>query len=939
MIKNRNTAMKKTKKGFVNLLKKNIDYLAAAGICLAFTVFGLLKAGSNAENAVYDLLLKIKPEIEERDEVLLLNIDDFSIEQIGTWPWSRDVLADVLIRLKEAGGKTAVFDIEYLSAGRTGVNGSYVEHELPKQYESLAEELTEYIHEFSNAIASKNIPITEARSVGNDMASYFGSKIDDLSHSVLQRAFVDNDAYLGSAARFFGNTFLTVNAVDINAGSDTAELKQFAFDRFLFGNVDDEAGLIKKETLADRNAAGEDYGIAPAIMPVLQYAAGAGFPNIIIDGDGVRRRIPLLYEYEGKYIGQLVFTPILKLLAPEKIVRKGRRLILKNAKDPRTLQTEKDLVIPLDRDGNLLVNWLKKRFSDAEQPENGSFKSLSVYALVYADSIEKNLIALLDSIQALHIKTENGYLSYNEAAVSLQKEYAALHVWKEALLNGSKTDYDAYFAARTAFFEHYSAFLTGNFEAEIHEVFAPIKETNPAYAEADAFVTKLFSDARTEYGTYTEHCAFIGGFCKDSFALIGYSGVGTSDLGVNPFWNAYPNVGTHANIYNTIMNEAFITPVPAAVSIIAAFVLLGLCAAVLRKIEKGYVKILFALCALLFIAAAGIGLFVFASIYVPLFTPFMSAAVSFVAILLLNFILTEKEKSFLRKAFGVYLSDGVVNEIVADPEKLSLGGKKKRITALFTDIKSFSTLSEKITPEELVSVLNIYLTQMSDIILQQNGTIDKYIGDAIVSFFGAPADLPDHAYRACLSAIRMKEAETALNERLYAHGHIPMPIFTRIGINTGDMVVGNMGTEKKMNYTIMGNDVNLAARLEGVNKKYGTQILASEAAWNETNGAFLGRRLDRVRVVGIDTPVQLYNVISVKEEAAPAMLELVSRFETGIDLYRSSRFQEALAVFEACISLMPEDGPSLLYAERMRTLIADSAAAASHDGIITMTSK
>ena len=121
---------------------------------------------------------------------------------------------------------------------------------------------------------------------------------------------------------------------------------------------------------------------------------------------------------------------------------------------------------------------------------------------------------------------------------------------------------------------------------------------------------------------------------------------------------------------------------------------------------------------------------------------------------------------------------------------------------------------------------------MSDLILQEKGTIDKYIGDAIVSFFGAPTDLPDHAYRACLAAIRMKQAEAELNKQLYDAGDIPMSIFTRIGINTGEMVVGNMGTEKKMNYTIMGNDVNLAARLEGVNKKYGTWILASESTWS-----------------------------------------------------------------------------------------------------------
>ena len=293
----------------------------------------------------------------------------------------------------------------------------------------------------------------------------------------------------------------------------------------------------------------------------------------------------------------------------------------------------------------------------------------------------------------------------------------------------------------------------------------------------------------------------------------------------------------------------------------------------------------------------------------------------------------------MRRAFAVYLSDDVVNEIIADPDKLTLGGERKRITALFTDIKSFSTLSEKITPEHLVSVLNVYLTQMSDLILQEKGTIDKYIGDAIVSFFGAPTDLPDHAYRACLAAIRMKQAEAELNKQLYDAGDIPMPIFTRIGINTGEMVVGNMGTEKKMNYTIMGNDVNLAARLEGVNKKYGTWILASESTWSETNEAFLGRRLDRVRVVGINTPVQLYNVMAVRSEASAEMVQLVGIFENAIDFYRQKEYQKALNLFNKCLEVSPDDEPSKMYVERMKMLLADAETAATHSDIVNMTSK
>lgn len=921
--------------------QKNLNYIIAFGVFLFFAFFSFLKFGKNTENSIYDLLLKIKPEVKERPEIVLLNIDDFAIEQVGSWPWSRDVLADVLIRLKEAGGKAAVFDIEYLSAGRSGANNDYVEHELPKEYKNIRTELTEYITDFSEAVASKNIPLSEVQSAGKDMSSYFEDRIDDLSNSISENVFRDNDAYMGSAVNFFESAFLTINAVEINLTSETEELKKFAYDNFLFDNIEDKNNLFKTETLANRKAANEDYGMAPAIMPILKNAKGAGFPNVVIDADGVRRRISLFSEYNGKYIGQLVFTPILKLLEPEKIIRKKHSLILQNARNPKNLEERKDMVIPLDADGNLLINWLKKRFADAENPENGSFRSLSVYALTYADVIEKNLISLLEAVRNLEIRTADGYLSYHNAALALQEEYANLLVHKNELLHSEKNDYEEYFAERKTFFEHYKNFFEGGFDTEIHNTFAAIKKQNGGeeYDKADAYVTQLFDNAKKDYETYIAHTGYIKNFCKDAFAVIGYSGVGTSDLGVNPFWNSYPNVGTHANIYNTIMNEAFIVPIPKWVSLLAGFILTFFCAFILTKLEKGFTKIIFGLLFIFFILIAGISLFIFASMYVQLFVPIISAGAGFGIIVLLNFVLTEKEKSFLRKAFGVYLSEDVVNEIVADPERLALGGEKKRITALFTDIRSFSTLSEKITPEHLVSVLNVYLTQMSDLILAEKGTIDKYIGDAIVSFFGAPSDLPDHAYRACLAAVRMKQAEAALNKELYDSGNIPMPIFTRIGINTGDMVVGNMGTEKKMNYTIMGNDVNLAARLEGVNKKYGTWILVSESTWNETNGAFLGRRLDRVRVVGINTPVQLYNIMGIKSEASTEMLKLVDVFEAGITCYREKKYKEAYDLFKECLSIVPEDEPSKMYAERMLPLITDTSAGVEHDDIVNMTSK
>ncbi len=928
---------------FKAIIKHQINYIVAILLFLFFLLFGFTSAAKKMENSFYDLGLRIKPQVEERNDVLLLNVDDLAIEKVGSWPWPRDVLANVLIRFKELGGKIVVFDIEYLTPSLQAINKEYIEETLPEEYNAVRSEMREYIEEFSSSIQNGSMPKAEVQEQGQAMSEYLDGRVGELSDSLKTHVFKDNDEYFAKAIKFFGNTFLTINAVEINLEDSSKDAKDFAYSHLLYSNIEDKNEYIKKETLKERSRLGETYGIAPAILPLIQNAKGAGFPNVIIDEDGVRRRIPLLSEYNGKYVCQLVFSPLLSILKPEKIVREKRQLILKNVESKDGF---KDIAIPLDENGNLLINWLKKKFINEDDPSQSSFKNLSTYSLIYADELEKNLIHSLDDILSLDIRGEQGYLSYHNEIMEIKENYATLQILKEALLEEKESTYNEYFKMRSSFFSSIAEFLKGSAKDELNSLLDIAIEATPKedeayklYNDVKERVSLLFNNTQTFYTQYTQHVESIKPTCNQAFAIIGYSGVGTSDLGTNPFWNSYPNVGTHANVYNTIMSGQFIKTIPRIWSIILSFVLVLVSAFLLKRLQKGWVKIVFGLSLTTALFTLFVAIFAFLSIYFQIFMPLATVALNFVLISFLSFIFTEKEKSFLRRAFAVYLSDDVVSQIVMDPSQLALGGKAKRITALFTDIKSFSTLSEKISPEHLVSVLNIYLTRMSDIILEEKGTIDKYIGDAIVSFFGAPLDLQDHATHSCYAALRMKEAEEEINATLFETGKIPMPIKTRIGINTGEMVVGNMGTEKKMNYTIMGNDVNLAARLEGVNKKYGTWILVSESTWNETQGTFLGRRLDRVRVVGINTPVQLYNVMAVKTEANEVMLQLCNQFEKAISLYRERKYKEALEAFKECQKIDASDEPTKLYIERMQELVSNPELATTHDDIVNMTSK
>jgi len=292
----------------------------------------------------------------------------------------------------------------------------------------------------------------------------------------------------------------------------------------------------------------------------------------------------------------------------------------------------------------------------------------------------------------------------------------------------------------------------------------------------------------------------------------------------------------------------------------------------------------------------------------------------------------------LRRAFSTYLSEDVVEEIVSDPTRLQLGGIKRHMTAMFTDIKGFSSVAEKLPPEHLVDLLNYYLSSMSDIVLEQKGTIDKYEGDAIIAFFGAPIELNDHAVRACAAAVVMKRIEPEVNRYIIENNINPSPLLTRIGINSGEMVVGNMGTHKKMNYTIISNAVNLAARLEGVNKQYGTWILASENTINETGDRFVCRKLDRIRVVGINEPVRIYEILETKEHASPAMYEKTALFHNAHALFESRRWADAEGAFNHVLQNFPEDGPSSLYIDRCR-LYQQKEPSAGWDGVFNIIEK
>ena len=281
--------------------------------------------------------------------------------------------------------------------------------------------------------------------------------------------------------------------------------------------------------------------------------------------------------------------------------------------------------------------------------------------------------------------------------------------------------------------------------------------------------------------------------------------------------------------------------------------------------------------------------------------------------------LTEgKEKGEIRKAFQYYLSKNVVDQVLTDPQQLQLGGKKANCTVLFSDIRGFTTISEQLDAKALSELLNEYLTPMTNLVFKNNGTLDKYMGDAIMAFFGAPIEHNNHAVEGCYTALEMME-ETSRFCR--PDGRIAISLlWTSALVSIGDMSVGNMGSKIRFDYTVMGDNVNLGSRLEGINKEYRTNIIISESTFESARDFIHAREMDLVRVKGKREPVRIYELLG----KGPPPLDskrLIEEFERALKLYRAQEWDEAIAVFDLIrTEIKIDDGPSSMYIQRCQRL-------------------
>lgn len=913
---------------------------------------------------VNDLFMRALPSLNESDDVLLVNIDDAIVEQTGMWPLTRDVYADMLIKMKELGAEAFISDLSFVDSSPMQVDQSYLNDDLPRYVDEDFAEINGNLDYAIGSLADGSVEISDAANLLDQVLESNDEIKDRLKISIFS-ATKNFDYDLANSLKFFDNSYLTLW---MQKGYDMSSVDS----DYLENNLSLSNVVSDGDTLTP-----EFDSVQPALDLLVQKSASAGFVNADPDSDGYLRRVSLLAKYNGRYYGQLVFNPILHRYGDPQVIVSNTSITLKDAKISES--ETRDIVIPRGEDGMIIAKFPQKKYIEYNQ--------VSAWNIYRIQLLEKNLV------KVLHAMDNDGYFTVYDGDESPIDAYSNVEYIRDELYSGPSEDFsfEMYMDYMESFLEVAGTYLNGPYEAQLLEN----PEVDESWAEniRTNFDTgrKLLDDLKLSRDE-------MKNTLKDALCILGATASSTTDFGLTAYQEQYPNVGLHATVANQLLSREFVDDAPWYVGIVIALLICYLYVILSFKIKTPGRKLLLGLAILVLTAASLLLFFILTKKYLGAVVPTFAMGITFVAMTALSLISTSKEKKFIQEKFGAYVAPEIVDELVKHPETATVGGDSKHITALFSDVKTFSGFTETVNnvatksveehnqdirdgkfpmeevlsddevamkgaakgAEKLVAYLNDYLGALSDAIMKEHGTIDKYVGDEIVSFFGAPIDDADHAWNACVAGIRMLQAEAQYNREHESELPInpktgkPFYLNSRVGINTGDMVVGNMGTARKLNYTVMGNNVNLASRLEGTNKAYNSWIMCSESTWKEATARphsdeLIARRFDCVQVVNVVQPVQIYNILGLKSELPSEQVEAAEIFNKGIEWYLKGKdspdlkkdpedLKKAYAYFKKASECFPGDRSSEVFMQRC-VFFLQNGLPPKWDGVYTMTSK
>jgi len=919
-------------------------------ICVAvYLLFAYVAFFKRFELQALDLRYRRRPRIHESPRLGTIDIGPAEINRAGSWPISRRFYAEMMYVLENYGATLMSFDMFFPDPSPLFVTKDQLRR------------TKKFVDDQDTDSAGR---LLSDMSVGADdelMASMKETRIAVLGQTVVWAP----RGMFSSAEELSGRTRRQFDAMPDRHKKSVEIAEKFS--------VPFDAGDLDK-------GVARAYAIEPPDPRLLAEAVGVGFAQILPDSDGTVRKYPLLIQYDGRWYPSLALmgmSIITGVQLKDMEIVPGKQVVIPRARvsgaDGRPDVV--DIKIPTDHYQRMIVNWASDYLDEGFVHIPGTFllylRGVDLMRQAFHRCADKSDEALAGALATvLQQVGEKGLMDEDESNAILRELLLAHQA--QTLQAGGEMMRDQFVAARADEDDlddqaavrniweqiRWNPRILAILRADPTRTFDQLKKTLalPDGSENDLrhstemlrLILRNGKDPnrwRPFYFFPPRHEVSLGGGrtmllspldLEDKIFYVGLTATGTHDFNPMPFSARYPMVGLHANAANTILTRQFIHAVPNW----ACFLIILGCVFPTVLLAPRLHPIAGAAFMVVVIAAHVLAcgqLFNRSGLWVPMMAPVSGVAVAYLAIIVHKFLVEQVAKRKVRSAFSTYMTPSVVNQVLRNPDMLRLGGERRVMTVYFSDLTGFTAISERSSPEELVTLLNEYFEGMTSVIFKYGGTLDKFEGDAVMAFWGAPTPQEDHPYLCCCAALdSLAYLENVLQPKWLAEGKPRLTM--RTGINTGTMIVGNMGSRTRMDYTVMGDSVNLAARLEAANKDYGTWIMMSEFTREQVVGRIESRELDLLRVKGKQKAVRVYQVLARDGEMTQETEELVDLYNQGLKLYREREWEAGIDAFQKALAVDNTDGPTKTYLERCRAYL-DDPPPADWDGVWVLTTK
>lgn len=896
-----------------------VGVLLSAAAAWAFAA--PLNVARRAEDAVLDWAFQLRPPIRESERILMVDVLDQTVRQLG-WPVTRAHYGQVVLALDRLGAKDIVFDVQFKTTAVRPedfdpVTGSYVMRpdsrvlrhaigasgKVTLAYDFVLEDSLspELRRRFPGILEALRADFAATEAVLASRAGVDPALLAKESYNVKEEAAVALVAELleKDPSLTFARARESLLPGD-RAGSHPQELKIL---QFAYWTAKGTALLASKGARVKAEgrppAARSVHAIVPPLFPFLERTRAAAPVNAVADEDGVLRRPWTALWHRGRphlYLG------LAGALGDGREVHLGA--------DSLRLGGSPELRFPVDEGGRVLVDWAgnrRKKRGKEELP----FAHLPFHALV--GFFEDRYFHMDDNFRSFVAKASE------DAGEPYHAEYVALGDRLRKVLAGELEMEPAEAGKIEAAMDGHRRAILADIAGDISGIEKALPAITAARArENSEKELRRLRDLHAALRLGYDREAQLRPLVEGKTCWIGSASTASGDLHSTPLGPTTPGIDALASVSNMVFTGQSIREAPRG--LVAAW-LLVLGVAVSFAVTHGRTS--WAAAATLGIVAAALalhgGLFAWGSYLLSGAGPPGTAILVFAGVTAFKELVTERSRRKLEKELEKNTSPELVGILMEHPELLRQP-RKMVGTFLFSDIKSFTSISEKMTPEVLVPFINRYLDLTTRSLKRHRAYLDKYIGDGIMALFGVPVASDDHARCACLAALDNQALLRELNEE-FARDGLPR-IKTRIGINSGEAIAGYVGAEERSDYTVLGDAVNLAARLEGANKEYETAIMASEFTQRLVASEFVFRELDRIRVVGKRNAVGIYEVVAPAGAPLPFPAGFLEAYAAALALFRARSWEESIAAFEKALALRPGDRPSGLYVDRARAFLS-----------------